>query len=105
MITEDRAYAGWGGLGKLKDRQFLGGPPKPKMTNSCDSVIILLAVFLLSFPLFIPFGLLLHEKNMFIPCIVILAMLDLLVFDEAAPGADAKDERRRRSTPPCSFEE
>ena len=32
---------------------------------------------------------------MFIPCIVILEMLDLLVFDEAAPGADAKDERRK----------
>ncbi|EIC91941.1 hypothetical protein IMCC13023_04200 [Candidatus Aquiluna sp. IMCC13023] len=41
---------------------------------------------------------------MFIPCIVILEMLDLLVFDEAAPGADAKDERRRKSTPLCFFE-
>ena len=63
MITEDRAYAGWGGLGKLKDRQFLGGPPMPKMTNSCDSVIILLAVFTAVLASLIPVGLLLHEKK------------------------------------------
>ena len=66
MITEDRAYAGWGGLGKLKDRQFLGGPPKPKMTNSCDSVIILLAVFFAVLSPFYPLWLIAaREKHVY----------------------------------------
>ena len=35
----------------------------PKMTNSCDSVIILLAVFTAVLASLIPVGLLLHEKK------------------------------------------
>ena len=39
----------------------------PKMTNSCDSVIILLAVFTAVLASLIPVGLLLHEKKYVYP--------------------------------------